>query len=241
MSGDVRRCSSRGYWNFQGQNRLREGLLKCLIFLEKNPEDYTIVRAYKEAGMWERRQQALSERTPHAAPMHDFTAMGQVPKQYQRANENAQVTGYITNSLQAIQTMVDETLYLKYRLPEFIPMNMSIPDGASSYLVRIMDRSGRGQFITKIGTDAPTAQVSQRTDSQTLHLGGIDALWTLDDARQSMMSGVPLDTRTIEAAVEGAMDHMEAVGISGSDDLSGNPRGLINYATVRPHRLLPML
>ena len=46
-----------------------------------------------------------------------------------------------------------------------------------------------------------------------------------------MMSGVPLDTKTIEAAVEGAMDHMEAVGISGSDDLSGNPRGLINYAT----------
>ena len=43
----------------------------------------------------------------------------------------------------------------------------------------------------------------------------------LDDARQSMMSGVPLDTKTIEAAVEGAMDHMEAVGISGSNDLCG--------------------
>ena len=134
----------------------------------KNPEDYTIIRAYQEAGMWDRRQQALAERTPHAAPIHDFNAMGRVPEQ--RQDNNAQVTGYISNSLQAIQTMVDETLYLKYRLPEFIPMNMSIPDGAASYLVRIMDRAGRGQFITKLGADAPTAQVSQRTDSQNLSL-----------------------------------------------------------------------
>ena len=94
-----------------------------------------------------------------------------------------------------------------------------------------MDRSGRGQFITNVGTDAPTAQVSQRTDSQNLYYAGIDALWNLEDARQSMMSGVPLDTKTIEAAVEGAMDHMEAVGISGDDDLPNSPRGLINYAT----------
>ena len=188
----------------------------------KNPEDYTVVREYQAAGMWERRQQALAGRTPHAAPMHDFNAMGKhVPEQFQRQDNNAQVTGYITNSLQAIQTMVDETLVPEVPAARVHPNEHEYSRRCqSSYLVRIMDRSGRGQFITKIGTDAPTAQVSQRTDSQTLHLGGIDALWTLDDARQSMMSGVPLDTKTIEAAVEGAMDHMEAVGISGSNDLS---------------------
>ena len=59
----------------------------------KNPEDYTVVREYQAAGMWDRRQQALAERTPHAAPMHDFNAMGQVPEQFQRQDNNAQVTG----------------------------------------------------------------------------------------------------------------------------------------------------
>ena len=88
-------------------------------------------------------------------------------KQFKRQDNNAQVTGYITNSLQAVQTMVDETLYLKYRLPDYMPMNTSIPDGAASYLVRILDRTGRGQFITNFGTDAPVAQrVASAVESQ---------------------------------------------------------------------------
>ena len=147
----------------------------------KNPEDYTVVREYQAAGMWERRQQALAGRTPHAAPIHDFDTMGKVPKQYQRAGTTMlRSPGYITNSLQAIQTMVDETLYLKYRLPEFIPMNMSIPDGAS---VRTWCGSwtgaGRGQFITPDWNGGPDGSgVTAHRQSELFYLGGIDALWT---------------------------------------------------------------
>ena len=197
----------------------------------REPEDYAVVRGYQEAGLWEQRQQALATRLPHAHPTHNFRAMGQLPEFYARAEPNAQVIGYIINSLQAVQTAVDEVLYLKYRLPDYMPMNLDMPEGADSYLVRILDRTGRGQFITNPGTDAPVAGVSQRTENQRLFYAGIDALWTIEDARRSLLSGVALDIRTIEAAVEGAMDHMEAVGLLGTDEVDGAPKGLVNFGT----------
>ena len=197
----------------------------------REPEDYAVVRGYQEAGLWEQRQQALAARLPHANPTHNFRAMGQLPEFYARAEPNAQVIGYIVNSLQAVQTAVDEVLYLKYRLPDYMPMNLDMPEGADSYLVRILDRTGRGQFITNPGTDAPVAGVSQRTENQRLYYAGIDALWTIEDARRSLLSGVALDIRTIEAAVEGAMDHMEAVGLLGTDEVDGAPKGLVNFGT----------
>ena len=138
----------------------------------REPEDYAVVRGYQEAGLWEQRQQALAARLPHANPTHNFRAMGQLPEIYARAEPNAQVIGYIVNSLQAMQTAVDEVLYLKYRLPDYMPMNLDMPEGADSYLVRILDRTGRGQFITNPGTDAPVAGVSQRTENQRLVLRG---------------------------------------------------------------------
>ena len=197
----------------------------------REAEDYAVVRAYQEAGLWEQRQQALAERLPHAHPVHDFRALAQLPEIFARAEPNAQVLGYIVNSLQAVQTAIDEVMYLKYRLPDYMPMNTDMPEGADSYLVRILDRTGRGQFITNVGDDAPVAGVSQRTENQRLFYAGIDALWTIEDVRRSLMSGIALDIRTIEAAVEGSMDHMEAVGLKGSDALPNAPKGLVNFAT----------
>lgn len=158
----------------------------------RSPQDYNVIRAWEEMGLWEARQELVASLVPHAAPRHDFEALGRVPDHLARQENNAQVTGYVTNSLQAVQTMIAETLYLNYRLPDYIPINTGMPEGAASYLVRILDRVGKGQFITNYGTDAPTASVSQRTQTQILRYAGIDGLWSVEDVRSSMMSGIPL-------------------------------------------------
>ena len=51
--------------------------------------------------------------------------------------------GYLTNNLLAIQTMADEIMYTAYRLPQFVYLNTAIPEGATSYGVRVRDRVGR--------------------------------------------------------------------------------------------------
>ena len=198
----------------------------------RHQEDYESVAAYVDGGQWEARQQAMAQVRPQSQPLHSFDALGHgVPDMYQRAEPNAQAVGFMTDNLLAIQTMVDEILYLKYRLPDYIHLNMNIAEGADSYGVRIIDRTGRGEFITNTGTDAPVARVSQRLEQHNLHYAGIDAEYTVEDLRNAMFAGIPLDSAVIEAAVDGALEHMEAVGLSGSTVLPASPRGLINWAT----------
>lgn len=191
---------------------------------------YKLIKAYQDAGLWEQRQAAVAATRPTANPKHNFDALGKgVLPAFQRAEPNAQAIGFTYDNLTAIQTMIDEVLYLKYRLPDFIHLNMNVDEGADSYLVRILDRAGRGMFIANTGTDAPVAQVSQRSASQELHYAGINALYSIEDMRRAMFAGIPLDSATLEAAVTGAMEHMEEVGLNGDTTLGVN--GLINQTT----------
>ena len=196
----------------------------------RNPDDYQHIRAYQEAGLWEERQAVLAQSRPQAQPVHSFDSLGAgVPAAFERAEVNAQAFGYMTDNLLAIQGMIDEVLYLKYRLPDYVHLNMNIPDGADAYQVRVMDRTGRGGFITNFGSDANVAQVSQRNVTHDLHYAGIDALYSVEDLRNAMFAGIPLDSMTIAAAVEGAMEHMEAVVLLGSTDIGA--QGLCNWGT----------
>ena len=201
----------------------------------RNPDDYAVVRARRAANEWDAYQRALATTMPQATNHHDFRALGSwgdngqnAPEPFRRAEQSAQAIGFVLNNLMAIQTMVDEVMYLSYRLPEFCPLNMAIPDGADSYLVPVIDRAGRGRFITREGRDAPVAAISQRQVNHELGYAGIDALFTLEDIRRAAFAGVPLQTRTLEAAVQGALEHMEHTVLLGSDQYPGST-GLLNY------------
>ena len=167
-----------------------------------------------------------------STPQHDFTALGGgIPGwMQQRASEDAQAVGYLTNNLLAVQTMIDEIMYTAYRLPQFVYINTSIPEGARTYGVRVMDRVGRAiQRIAAPGYEAPSATVSQALVTQEMHWYGLDAEWSIDELRGAMMTGVPLDTQSIEAAVTGTMETMEAVALTGG---GYTEQGLLNLATT---------
>ena len=180
----------------------------------KQPEDYTVVRAMQKASTWERYQKSFIETAASRGiqtGMHDFNALSV----QHRATQDAQAVGYLTNNLLAIQTMADEIMYTAYRLPEFISINTSVPEGARTYGVRVRDRVGRAQRISAPGFDAPSATSSETIVTQDMHWYGLDAEWSLDELRGAMMAGTPLDTESVAAAVTGTMETMEAVGLTG--------------------------
>ena len=137
--------------------------------------------------------------------------------------------GFITNNLLSIQTMIDEILYTRYRLPDFIAINTNIPEGAETYGLRVLNRTGRAKRVTAPGQDAPAATVAQGFIQHPLHLYGIDAHWSLDELRGAMFAGVPLDTESIDAAIVGAMEAMEAVALTGDEYPE---KGLLNWPTT---------
>ena len=192
----------------------------------REAEDYAVVRDMQEQKIWERHEQGMADIRPQARPLHDFQALGSgVPTEWQRATQDQQAVGYLTNNMLAIQTMADEIMYTAYRLPRFVFINTSIAEGAETYGVRVRDRVGKANRISAPGFDAPSATVSESLATQNIHWYGLDAQWSVDELRSAMFSGVPLDTEAIEAAVTGTMETMEAVGLTGG---GYSERGLLN-------------
>ena len=197
----------------------------------REAHDYAHIRDMQAEGLWERHQQAHAELRPASLPQHDFTALASgVPAELQRATQDQQAVGFLTNNMLAIQSMADEVLYTAYRLPDFVSLNTMIEEGARSYGVRVRDRRGRADRISGPGYEAPSAIVSESLPTQTIEWYGLDAEWSIDELRGAMMAGTPLDTETIEAAVTGTMETMEAVGLTGGG--YDGATGLLNHATA---------
>ena len=200
----------------------------------RNPEHYQVVRQRMKDGTWDRQQHTYAEMRPHVrTPVHDFDALGRGlkwDKELVRATQDQQAMGFLTNNLLSIQTVVDEILYTDYRLPEFVSINTSIEEGATSYGVRVQDRTGRAVRISAPGQDAPNATVSQALVPRPIFYYGLDGIWSLDELRGAMFSGVPLDTQSIEAAVMGSLETMESVALTGGG--YDNTTGLINHTTT---------
>lgn len=184
--------------------------------------DYQHLQALQRSGYLEQAQLAWAQERAG----HNFNALSAMGRVHTRIEDAAQAIGYMTNNLQAVMAQVEEILYTRNRLAEMVPLAMDVPDGAATYSYRVIDRVGLGRFIEYDGTSAPSAMAAQTLVPYRLHYAGIIADWTLEDVRQAMFGGFPLDTETIEAATTGALNHMEMVGFSG--DVDRGMRGLIN-------------
>ena len=186
--------------------------------------DYQHIRAIdSQMGeqAWERNQDGLVSRYSSYGPVnrHDFQILGRAP-------QDATAVGFLTNNLLAIQSVADEILYTAYRLPQYVAINSSIPEGAQTYGVRVRDRVGQAERVTAPSYDAPSATVAETIITNRMHYYGLDAIWSLDELREAMFAGVPLDTESVDAAVRGTMETMEAVGLTGGN-ITG-VRGLLN-------------
>ena len=162
---------------------------------------------------------------------HDFDSLGSRSFNENletRAQGDATALGYTTNTGLQIMTMVDEIYYTAQRLTDFVVLNTAINEGAQTYGYQIMDRVGQAKRIENTGSEAPTATVSRGFVSKPLHLYGLDAIYSIEELRQALYQGVPLQTTSIEAAVTGCMETMEQVAFTGGN--YGNA-GLFNLPT----------
>lgn len=151
-------------------------------------------------------------------------------KQLMDSSESAAGFGWLTNNLQAIQTEIEEVLYLNYRLSSLVPVNTAIPEGAESYAYRVKNSYGEAGFIDSFGKNAGTNSTSYNLVATPVLQGGIDAMWSLQDVRQAMFAGVPLQADTIQDATVACLNHIETVGLIG--DSSKGFKGLVNNTNI---------
>ncbi len=190
-------------------------------------EDYAHYQALAKQGIlahYQQKQQQQSGLLPH-----NFNSLEKRSRLFTQAATDAQVISFLTENLQAIHTFIDEEIYQKFRLDRWVPVVTDVPEGATSYAYRIRTRTGKGQLVDDTGRDLPTAAVGLRTVAYKLYTGGIAPTWTKQELRSGLLEGMALDTETLEAGIEGVMDHIEDVGLTGGD--IPNAAGLINQPT----------
>ena len=191
----------------------------------RNPEDYQLVRDLRESGTWDAYQRHAAAIRPQATSgIHNFDALG---ISRHAAVSDAQAVGYLTDNLLALQTFVDNVLYTKFRLPEMIQVNDTVPEGAKTYGYRVINRTGKAERISSQGDDAPTALVSETIVTHPLYYYGIDAIWTIDELRGALLAGTPIDTESLDAAISGTLDTMEELAFTGDEEY----KGLFNFPT----------
>ena len=195
-------------------------------------EDYETLTLLREARGDEFLQAHMAQRALQLnRPQHDFDAFGAFAGQLIEADEpNAQAVAFVYNNLTAIQQMADEILYQENRFQEMLHINETIPAGADTYAVRITDRVGKGRFIEARGSNAPSAGAVQRLQPYPLRYGGIVAEWNFKDIRSAMLGGFPLATETVQAAVDGAVNHIEEIAFVGDEETGY--KGLLNHGDV---------
>lgn len=199
--------------------------------------DYKTLKAFNDNGILQAQLQARCRESvrrgiPYdvAVKAHNFQAFDFGSDRSVNLTASGAL-GYITNNFQAFVSMTDEIWYREHRLPEFVPVvNGGIAEGADSYAVIVRDRVGRGRLAGRHGSRVPTADDNIRRYSANLYLGEIDATYTEEDMRNSLMANVPLQQNKIRDAVEGANDHLEMVGFQGDPDIGGST-GLFNQTT----------
>ena len=197
----------------------------------KNLNDYAHLRHIRKEGGEDVLRAHMDAQQERFGQEYQWDALGNPGAGgWKRADDNSGALGYVMNNLVSIATQVDEVLYAGARSPKLVPVDSSPDERAATFGTVIMDRVGRGAPITNDGSDAPTARVRSRLEQHRFIYGGIDAIWNIEDLRLAAFTGVALDTETIQAATEGAMEHIDELCVSG-DDRTAYTTGLINQAT----------
>ena len=165
----------------------------------------------------------------------NFNALGcyrydQSKRMMHDTGRNALGFGYLTNNLQALNNVIQEVLYLHREPSDFFPVNNNIPEGATTYGYKVSNGYGQANFIDDYGTNSRSFNVSIDTIATKLYLAGSSPSWTIEELRNAMFDGIPLDTLKIEGATQACIDHILSVGLVG--DPSKGFTGLINNPDV---------
>lgn len=204
----------------------------------KTVAQYKTLSAFEKHGILDEQLQARCELAAGygidrkiAMRKHDFRAF-KFSDPYSLNRTASGALGYVTNNFQAFVSMTEEIWYRKHKLNKFVPViNGGINEGADTYAVVVKDSVGRGRVAGRYSGNAPTVDSSQRKFSAQLYLGEIDARYTEEDLRNSLMAGQPLQESKIEDAVKGANNHLEIVGFTGDEDIPGST-GIFNQPTT---------
>jgi hypothetical protein len=132
---------------------------------------------------------------------------------------DANETAIFSRQLEAIDAEMYEVMYPPAdQAVRLIPVNSSIPDGATSYTYRVFDQVGQAARIGNYATDLPRVDIQGREITSKIHSYGDSYGYSVQDLRAAAMAKLPLETQRAQAARLALMRKLDEVLFEGDAD-----------------------
>lgn len=136
----------------------------------------------------------------------------------------------LTRQLEYVQNEVFDVLFPPPQALQHIPLDTSVPPGATSFVYREMEATGVAELITNYANNLPRVDALMRETIQKVNdIGGAYG-YTVRDLQQAAYAGIPLDStkaRVAREAIDRKMDEVLSIG----NDAHGIS-GFLNHANV---------
>lgn len=144
--------------------------------------------------------------------------------------DSQEVLSFMVSQLAYTESQVYERQYQPLQYEQFLPLDFSAGEHATSIRYEIVDHVGRGRRMSGKANDIPKVDVAYAQREYPVALGGIGYDYTLEEMRQTAFLRRPLSSARLMAAMDAYQRHMNDVGLYG--EATSNFTGLFNNANV---------
>ena len=151
-----------------------------------------------------------------------------------------EVSANLSDAESGVAFMISQVSYLEQEMyaakyfdivfDKLVPIDTSIPEGASSVTYRSYDGATVGKFLGARADDIPLVSAEAQLHTVPLGYAGVGTKYSLDELRTPAMAGMPIDATQAEIAFRGARQHQQKTVFFGYK--SRNMFGLLNHPNV---------
>lgn len=139
--------------------------------------------------------QARLDEMSKSAQEFDLRAYPRVDSAAADLRNDAASTAFVARQLEFLRPGLFEVQYPNLKGKRWVPVNSSMPVGAEQYTITIMDRVGEVKHIKDFSKDLSRVELSTTQGSMNVFTMGISYAWTVNEIRNAMYAGVPLQTK----------------------------------------------
>jgi hypothetical protein len=137
---------------------------------------------------------------------------------------------FLQRQLEYIRPQVFETAYADIKYATILPVTSEAGPGAQQFTYRVMDSTGKFDFIADNADDLPRSDVSQVEKSIYFRSIGGSFGYTVQELRAAQMANIALESRRAAAVRRAYEEKVEDIAMFG--DTSTNLTGFFNNPTV---------
>lgn len=143
---------------------------------------------------------------------------------------DAALSVVFARQLEYVYSQFLETVYPALIARDAIPVDYSVPSGATAFTVRRLTEEGEADFVKNSATDYPMIDLGGEEVSQIVLQFGDGFAYSIQELRSAALAGVKLDAEKANAARRAIERKLDAIAINGV--ASANIQGLANATGV---------